>query len=60
MDCSILLNIIIGLIIGVLLATTVKPLYIYHGPNSNIVKKNIYKQNGKCYRLKPVIHLCAK
>ena len=49
------LNIIIVLLffimLGMVVALIVIPIYEYHGPNSNNINKNIYhyNKNGKCY-----------
>ena len=55
-------NHLIEVIIGILCAIVVFFLFvgntIYRGPNSSVIKNNTYKENGKCYRLEPKIHLC--
>ncbi|AYV78754.1 MAG: hypothetical protein Edafosvirus30_5 [Edafosvirus sp.] len=55
-----ILNIIIGLIIGVVIAIFYNSYNVlYRGPNSNEIKNKIYKDNdGNCYRLVPVVHIC--
>ena len=31
----------------------------YHGPNSSIVKRKIYKKDGKYYRFRPQPYVCS-
>jgi len=54
---SELVEFIFGLII-----TLIMFLMIYnppkHGPNSNIIKKLTYDDNGRKYKLKPEIRIC--
>ena len=49
---------IIGIVIGYYL--NFHETIIYHGPNSNKIKKEIYydKKTGTCYKLIPKIHIC--
>ena len=60
MDINIVINIIIGLVIGVLLSYWIRPVIKYKGPNSNDIRKNLYKHEGKCYRLVPKVYMCGK
>jgi hypothetical protein len=53
------------IIISILLAVTITYLYnqyitrdIYHGPDSNILKKKIFKDNNTCFKYKPIPHIC--
>ena len=48
-----LIIIICGLIIGFLLAKKIYPNYIFKGPDSNKVKKDIFKFKDKCYIFSP-------
>ena len=48
-----LIIIICGLIIGFLLAKKIYPNYIFEGPDSNKVKKDIFKIDNKCYTFSP-------
>ena len=51
------LFIIIGLIFGYLIGIKIFPDIIYHGPNSNFIRKNIYydSENDKFYKFTPKI-----
>lgn len=54
-----LVNSLVGLIIGMCLAYFINyTRRLYKGPNSNIIRKQIYRNNGNCYKLEPVIHIC--
>lgn len=55
---NIILNITLGLIIGFLIYLTLNCSNIYKGPNSNIIKKQVFELNGKCYKFVPVVHIC--
>jgi hypothetical protein len=52
---SITLGILLGIIIYYSLIYE-KPIYI--GPNSNVIKKMVFKLDNKYYILKPVIYDC--
>ena len=49
---------IIGIVIGYYMYF--HKTIIYHGPNSNKIKKEIYydKNTKSCYRLIPKVHIC--
>lgn len=54
-----LFTIIIGLVIGIILGLTLFKEYIYKGPDSNIVSKEIYiDSNGKKFKWVPKITIC--
>jgi hypothetical protein len=54
-----LMSIIFGCLFGFIIILMInKP--VYHGPNSNVIRKQIFKQNGKCYKFNPVVHICPK
>ena len=56
---NIIVNIIIGLNCGILLAYLfINNKIIYHGPNSNIIRKKIHLYNNKYYKYEPVICIC--
>lgn len=46
-----ILIVIIGFLFGIIYYNFIN--IIYHGPNSNIVRKNIYKFNNKYYKFTP-------
>ena len=49
---------IIIMILSYLIGTKIFIRYDYHGPNSNKIKKYVYKINDKYYRFTPVICIC--
>lgn len=54
-----ILSTIIGLAIGFFIGYILFKKYIYHGPNSkDIVNKTYTDDNGKKYRLEPVVVIC--
>lgn len=53
-----IINIISGFLLGLLMSIWYRPPYVYHGPNSNDIRKQIFNYNGKCYRLEPKIYVC--
>ncbi len=54
-----LVMIICGIIIGFLLGKKIYPNYIYKGPDSNKVKKEILKINNSCYKFSPFPVVCG-
>lgn len=58
MDFNIIISILFGFFVAFLLFITTHKFYEYRGPNSNEIKKNIYKLNDKCYKFVPVVHIC--
>lgn len=55
------LSILIGLYLGYFAGTNLfKKKIKYHGPNSNIIRGQIYKNtsNNGCYKMEPVVHIC--
>ena len=51
--------ILIGMIVGYMLFNYYKKItQKYHGPNSNIVKKTIHENNGKCFIFEPHVYMC--
>ncbi len=62
MDYDIIISIItiiIGLTIGIIFGFLLFNKYIYRGPDSNIVSKEIYiDNNGKKYKWVPSICIC--
>ena len=56
---KLIINIIIGLILGIILQNCFFKNVIYKGPNSNIVKKQIYQDdNGNCYKFRVESYIC--
>ena len=54
------ISIILGFTIGVRLMKYLVPNTEEHGPDSNIIRKEIYQdQNMNCYHYEPVAHLCG-
>lgn len=53
---------IIALLIGIILGALLYFLFLnkikYRGPDSNIIRKKIYKVDNKCYKFKPTIYMC--
>ena len=52
-------NIFLGLSLGLIISHILKDKYLYHGPNSNEVKKLLFKKNNKCYKLKTIKVNCS-
>ena len=52
----LLITILVGYILGFkLMSSWIYMNQNYHGPDSNIIRQNIYYQNGKYYRFYPEI-----
>lgn len=53
-------SVIIGFIIGYILIKLISNVITKcHGPNSNIIRKIVYKNNlGKCYKYVPKLCIC--
>ena len=52
-------SVILGIIFGVIISLFLIGMRTYnHGPNSNKVKLEVFKENTECFRLVPKIHLC--
>lgn len=56
---SILFGVVVGFSIGYVMHGEHNAHY--HGPNSNIIKSNIYyhQKNGKCYKFDTIPYVCA-
>ena len=52
------LSIFLALIIVIIYKTFFWKNVIYHGPNSSIMKRKIYKKDGKYYRFRPQAYAC--
>lgn len=50
--------IIFSIILAIIVYFLLFDMYVYKGPNSNIIKKKIFIENGKKYRLMPHIFMC--
>ena len=55
---EIIFSILLGISLTLILYYLFYPTTVYRGPNSNDVRKQIYRDGDKCYKLKPVIHIC--
>ena len=57
---SKLISIAIGLLMGYIIIKILIPISTYHGPNSNIVRKQIHqdKKTSSCYRFIPQPYVC--
>lgn len=56
-----ILSLLIGFISGIILMTIyiTRFNYVYHGPDSNDVKKRIYQDDqGSCYKYVPKTYIC--
>ena len=56
---NIIFNIIFCLSIGILISFLFTNRNIYHGPNSKVICKQIFKYNSKCYKLIPKAIKCS-
>ena len=54
-----LFSLILGLAIGIIMESYLNPKIIYHGPNSNLIKKKIFKFKGKSFKLIPEAYTCG-
>jgi hypothetical protein len=52
-------SLILGLSIGIILEYYINPKIVYHGPNSNIIKKKFFKYNNKTYKLITEAYSCG-
>jgi hypothetical protein len=57
-DCII--SIFLGILFGCMIIIFGRFHIKYKGPNSNIVRKQIYNIDGKCYKLTPIVVSCGK
>jgi uncharacterized protein YxeA len=54
-----IITVIIGLVIGIIIGIYLFKKDIYKGPDSNIIKKNIYEEkDGRKYKWVPKITIC--
>lgn len=54
-----LFSIILGLSIGIIIEYYLNPKIIYHGPNSNLIKKKIFTYKNKNYKLITEAYTCG-
>lgn len=54
-----LFSIILGLSLGIIIEYYLNPRIIYHGPNSNLIKKKFFKHNNKNYKLITEAYTCG-
>lgn len=59
MGFNIILTIATGFLFAIILYFSLFKLYKYKGPNSNIIKKEIYRLNDKCYKFVPAVYMCS-
>ena len=52
-------NIFLGLSLGLIISHILKDKYLYHGPDSNNFKKILLRENGECFRFKPIKVKCS-
>lgn len=52
--------ILLGIIFGFLIYVLFNKNTLYHGPNSNNIRKTIFfdKKNNKCFIFEPRVYLC--
>lgn len=51
---------VLGLIVGIFLGKYWFNQPIIHGPDSNIIKYNVYQEeDGKCYKYNPKPYVCG-
>jgi hypothetical protein len=55
---NIIIAIILGLCVGFLIGSMLFKKIIYKGPDSNEIKKNIYKDDNGKYKWKPKVCIC--
>lgn len=57
MDIKILMSCLLGVLTGMYLINYYKQEY--HGPDSNLVKKQLYQlESGECFRYEAIPHIC--
>ncbi len=52
---------LVNIFFGIIIVFTIYSLFnknIEHAPDSNVVRKQIFKSDNKCYMLEPVIYVC--
>lgn len=54
-----LLSIVLGVTVGILSYPYVQGQIQMHGPDSNIVRKEVHVLNNKCYKYEPIPYLCG-
>ncbi len=55
---SMFYNLFWGYIFGIVISIYFFKRYIYKGPDSNIIRKKIYKRGEKCFKLVPYTFIC--
>jgi hypothetical protein len=53
-----ILSLLLGFVVGYVLFLLTYKKIIFRGPNSNIIRRQIYKKNGQCYKLTPFVVKC--
>ena len=51
-------HLLFGLLIGFLVALAMRFTPVFHGPDSNIIKKKTFRDENGCYSLVPYIIEC--
>jgi len=54
-----LFSLMLGISVGIILEYYINPKVIYHGPNSNNIKKKIFKYKNKNYKLITEAYTCG-
>lgn len=55
---TITTSIVIGLVFGYILIKLLVPSVIYHGPDSNKVKKKVFHKDGQYFKFTTVPYVC--
>lgn len=57
--CNIIISILFGFFVGyILFYIIIQKSIVNKGPNSNLIKHQVFKHENKCYRMIPKIYLC--
>lgn len=50
--------IVLGIVLGIAIGNMVLDRIVLHGPDSNMIKSQVLRHNGKWIRFETVPHLC--
>jgi hypothetical protein len=53
-----IISLSLGYLTALVLFKYYNPTYIYHGPDSNYVRKYIHKNKNTCYKFEPIANIC--